>query len=160
LLEREIHWNIGGVDDNYTQADYESSNGRYPSKDTFDKYHEMTMEEEQEHWKELSISEILEGSKENNYKGLFAILTDVINILFENDVKTQDKLKGYLNFLKQRASGKLMTDAEYIRSFVLNHPQYKKDSKINEEINYDLCKEILEIQKGKKVPSELFDSAL
>jgi len=158
--KEKFYWNIGGIDEKYTQADYDSSDGHYPSKETFYKYHEMKKEEEQEHWKELTLFEILEGSKEHNYKGLFTIIADVVNILFENDLKAHEKVMGYLNFLKLRASGKLMTDAEYIRNFVLSHPLYNKDSRVSEEINYDLCKELVEIQSGKKTPSELFEKAI
>ena len=60
-----------------------------------------------------------------------------------------------------------MTDAKYIREFVLNHPKYQKDSVISKviflfiistkEINFDLIKKLLAIQNGETHPKQLFD---
>jgi len=49
-----------------------------------------------------------------------------------------------------------MTNAQYFRNFILNHPDYKHNSVITEEINYDLMKHIVEIQEKKIRPKELF----
>ena len=70
--------------------------------------------------------------------------------------KAEKYCENYLNFISKRVSGKLWTDAKYIRNFVMNHPKYKKDSKINDEINYDLIKHILQIQNKEIKPKELF----
>lgn len=37
-----------------------------------------------------------------------------------------------------RARGKIPTGAHFIRNFVLNHPAYKQDSIVSNEIVYDL----------------------
>lgn len=50
-----------------------------------------------------------------------------------------------------------MTDAKYVRSFVLHHKDYKKDSIVSQEILYDLINHILDIQYGKLKPSELLN---
>lgn len=51
----------------------------------------------------------------------------------------------YLEHLRRRASGEVMTTAAWLRRFVTTHPAYKRDSVVNEEIAYDLvvaCQEI------------------
>jgi len=63
-----------------------------------------------------------------------------------------------------------MTDAKYIREYVLNHPNYKKDSIVTQviflfiistqEINFDLIKQLLSIQNGETYPKQLFDKNL
>ena len=46
----------------------------------------------------------------------------------------------YLNFLSERARGKILTGARFIRNFVTNHTTYKQDSFLNENISFDLLK--------------------
>lgn len=48
-----------------------------------------------------------------------------------------------------------MTDAKYIRNFVLNHRAYEQDSLLNDKINYDLVNHLLEIQHQKIKPKDL-----
>jgi len=69
--------------------------------------------------------------------------------------KTKEKLRKYWKLIKLRASGHLKTNAKFMRDFILSHPEYKKDSRISELLNYELIKEINRIQKeGEK--SDLF----
>lgn len=44
-----------------------------------------------------------------------------------------------------RSLGTSVTAATWIRNFIRSHPDYKFDSAINEEINYDLLKAIDEM---------------
>ena len=47
-----------------------------------------------------------------------------------------------------------MTNAKFMREFVLKHPEYKQDSRVSDRINYDLMKSICEIEGGaQKVPN-------
>ena len=46
----------------------------------------------------------------------------------------------YLELVSQRASGKLMSTASWIRKFVREHPEYKKDSVVLQRINYDVSR--------------------
>jgi glutamate--cysteine ligase catalytic subunit len=41
-----------------------------------------------------------------------------------------------------------MTNGKFIRQFVLNHPNYKHDSIVSEEINFDLFCQIDKILTG------------
>ena len=54
----------------------------------------------------------------------------------------------YLRFLSARAAGSVPTGATMIRDFVSSHPAYNKDSKLNQQINYDL----LEMMSGLNNP--------
>lgn len=44
----------------------------------------------------------------------------------------------YLDFIHKRASGEILTGASWMRQFVMNHPAYKHDSVVSEEIAYDM----------------------
>ena len=46
----------------------------------------------------------------------------------------------YLSFLADRARGKVLTGARFIRNFVQRQASYKQDSFLNDEISYDLLK--------------------
>jgi glutamate--cysteine ligase catalytic subunit len=49
-----------------------------------------------------------------------------------------DEIKRYLELVKRRANGSLDTAATFIRNFVRSHPNYKHNSVVSQEINYDL----------------------
>ena len=53
-------------------------------------------------------------------------------------IKTKCKIDQYLQSISERASGKTPTTAAFIRKFVSEHPDYKKDSVITDKINFDL----------------------
>jgi glutamate--cysteine ligase catalytic subunit len=48
-----------------------------------------------------------------------------------------------------KSTGELMTNAKFLRQFVLTHPAYQKDSVVSEEINFDLFREIDKICSGQ-----------
>ncbi|XP_067950314.1 glutamate--cysteine ligase catalytic subunit-like [Watersipora subatra] len=97
-------------------------------------------------FQELTINEIMNG-KEDKFTGLIPFIRDYMDNI-EVDVDTRCSVSRYLDFLSKRASGELMTTAKYLREFVRNHPDYKHDSVISEEINYDLLKRCDHISKG------------
>lgn len=47
-------------------------------------------------------------------------------------------LQSYLRLISGRASGRIPTAAHFLREFVLAHPDYHKDSKVSDAINFDL----------------------
>jgi glutamate--cysteine ligase catalytic subunit len=79
--------------------------------------------------------------------------------------ETKFKIGSYLKLFQLRASGVLKTPATWIRSFVMSHGKYNHDSKINEEINYDLLMKIHQMSlqnvsfdsEGKKIVLEKFN---
>lgn len=58
------------------------------------------------------------------------------------------ELSRYLGFISKRASGELLTEAQWMRQFIMSHPDYKHDSVVSESINYDLMKRIDDLAKG------------
>ena len=104
-----------------------------------------------------TTNEIMNGKTINDkkYPGLLElceIYLDTITI----EKNTRDKLSTYLTFLSKRASGELITPAAWVRKFVADHPDYKKDSVINHSINYDLMQAIHDISTGKNRPKEMY----
>ncbi|XP_034972571.2 glutamate--cysteine ligase catalytic subunit-like [Zootoca vivipara] len=95
----------------------------------------------------MSIDTIINGKK-GIFPGLISILNSYLESM-EVDVDTRCSILKYLKLIKMRASGELMTAAQWMREFVTNHPAYKHDSVITEEVNYSLiwkCNQIAEEQ--------------
>jgi len=63
-------------------------------------------------------------------------------------MKTSQSLFKYLDFIRKRASGELLTTATWMRKFVQTHPAYKKDSVINDQVGWDLIKKCWDIGRG------------
>lgn len=53
-----------------------------------------------------------------------------------------------MQFVLERAKGEVQTGAHYIREFVLNHPEYKKDSIVSPKIAYDLMSNIINMNQS------------
>ena len=79
----------------------------------------------------------------------------------QDDVEadTMCTLSNYWQLLSQRASGKLKTNARWIRDFVTSHSSYNHDSVVSEEAVYDLLVAIDQIQKGVRKDPSLFVKA-
>ena len=74
----------------------------------------------------------------------------------EGDSETMCTLSNYCSLIRNRSKGTLMTNSAYMRKFVQEHEDYKRDSRVSEKISYDLLKHIDDIQSGKVFPPELF----
>jgi len=68
-------------------------------------------------------------------------------------------LSNYWQLLSQRASGKLHTNAHWMRKFIREHPSYKHDSRVPDDANYDLMVAIDQIQRGVRKEPSLFVKA-
>lgn len=95
----------------------------------------------------MSIDTIING-KEGVFPGLIPILNSYLENM-EVDVDTRCSILNYLKLIKKRASGELMTVARWMREFIANHPDYKQDSIITDEMNYSL------ILKCNQIANEL-----
>ncbi|XP_012922537.1 glutamate--cysteine ligase catalytic subunit isoform X1 [Heterocephalus glaber] len=95
----------------------------------------------------MSIDTIING-KEGVFPGLIPILNSYLENM-EVDVDTRCSIMNYLKLIKKRASGELMTVARWMREFIANHPDYKQDSVITDEMNYNL------ILKCNQIANEL-----
>lgn len=124
---------------------------------------------------ELTIDEIFNGIKPNhnkdenlvrrnaisNAENFIGIIPAVMKYLYSlgtNDM-TLRKLKRYLELLSLRASGKLPTNANFIRKYVKNHVKYTEnaDKSVPVETISDLLKLCNDIGIGKIQSKELFN---
>ena len=93
--------------------------------------------------------------KADTFPGLLGLINDYVDTLQVNE-KDRKQIDRYLDLVKRRANGSLIfsspfrfdfwlmakgslqTPATWIRNFVRTHPEYKFDSVVSQEINYDL----------------------
>jgi len=111
---------------------------------------------EENSYEEMTMAEIMCG-KGDYFPGLIPLIQaylDHINV----DSVTRKRLLMYLDFIERRATGELVTPAAWMRNFVRNHPSYKGDSVVSDEIAYDLMIACRDIGLGKlHVPELLGD---
>ncbi|XP_027551814.1 glutamate--cysteine ligase catalytic subunit isoform X2 [Neopelma chrysocephalum] len=101
----------------------------------------------------MSIDTIING-KEGVFPGLIPVLNSYLENM-EVDVDTRCTILNYLKLIKKRASGELMTVARWMREFIAQHPAYKQDSVITDEMNYSLIWKCNQIAQGQAECPEL-----
>ncbi|XP_046969976.1 glutamate--cysteine ligase [Vanessa cardui] len=99
-----------------------------------------------DHYVEMTIDEIVNG-KEGVFPGLIPLIESYLSGM-DVDADTHCSVQQYLKLIQRRAAGEILTMASWMREFVTNHPEYKKDSVVSEKINYDLLKTAHGIQTG------------
>ncbi|KAG9017095.1 hypothetical protein FRB90_001776 [Tulasnella sp. 427] len=98
---------------------------------------------------EMTLDEIING-KGNEFEGLMVIVRRYLDSLGDELVaKERSEIELYLDLVSRKARGALKTAATWIRDFVRSHPEYKHDSVITREINYDMLKAIDAMEKGE-----------
>lgn len=92
----------------------------------------------------------------DDFPGLIPLVEsylDSVNV----DVATRCRLAAYLDLIRRRASGELWTAARWIREFVAQHPEYKRDSAVGEGITKDLVEAVIRVgereAKGERLGS-------
>ena len=151
ITKEKFYWRINGVDKNYKECDHKKNDFLNVNHDLPQGYEDP--EKDKENIKLLSLHEILSGNE--NYIGLIPLMKEFVVEKYPKS--SHPRLLQHLNFLQERAKGKLQTDAKYIREFVINHPKYNRDSIVSQEIAYELSKRIINIQNYKEIPIELFE---
>ncbi|XP_030747860.1 glutamate--cysteine ligase catalytic subunit [Sitophilus oryzae] len=101
----------------------------------------------------MTVNEIING-KQGEFPGLIPLINSYLNGM-DVDADTHCTIQQYLKFIQKRASGEIHTTASFIRDFVTNHPNYKQDSVVSDEINYDLLTTLKDIEHGEKSCPEL-----
>ncbi|EMP40238.1 Glutamate--cysteine ligase catalytic subunit [Chelonia mydas] len=101
----------------------------------------------------MSIDTIING-KDGVFPGLIPILNSYLENM-EVDVDTRCTILNYLKLIKKRASGELMTVARWMREFIANHPDYRQDSVITDEMNYSLIRKCNQIAQEQAECPEL-----
>ena len=94
-----------------------------------------------------SIKDILCGNRQ--LKGLIELVRDYLKYDLKCNMDTFKQLNKYLNFISNRASGGILTTAQWLRQFVANHPDYNQDSTLNEVICRDILNVTYNIAHGK-----------
>ena len=84
---------------------------------------------------DLSLFEIMAGK--GSFKGLVPLILTYLDLI-KTDTTTLATINKYLDFVVARASGELLTPAQWMRRFVLSHPDYRHDSLVSERIAADL----------------------
>jgi len=69
-----------------------------------------------------------------------------MNKLFGSSDKTT--FDNVWKFINKRTSGEYLTSASWIRKYVQNHPLYKHDSVISNELAFDLVTALTSITEG------------
>ncbi|TKA68233.1 Glutamate--cysteine ligase [Cryomyces minteri] len=90
----------------------------------------------------MTINEVINGKTSadgDGFPGLVPLVESYLNSV-NVDVETRCELARYLALIQKRADGSLWTAAKWIRHFVQTHPDYKKDSVVDEGVTYDLVK--------------------
>eukprot|EP00812_Abedinium_dasypus_P011649 NODE_51_length_2387_cov_309.810892.p1 GENE.NODE_51_length_2387_cov_309.810892~~NODE_51_length_2387_cov_309.810892.p1 ORF type:complete len:753 (+),score=153.23 NODE_51_length_2387_cov_309.810892:90-2261(+) len=111
----------------------------------------------------MSCDEILNGSaaddeeKADAFPGLIPLIHAYLDLI-ECTGATRAVLNCYLDLVGLRASGKLVTAAKWMRTFVQAHAAYQKDSVINPTVHNDLVEACLRIGGGALAPEELLGS--
>ena len=100
----------------------------------------------------MGIDEIINGAKpdpksENEFPGLIPLVENYLDSM-NMEVGTRCELASYLELIKQRANGTLWTASRWIRNFVAEHDHYKEDSVVDDRINHDLIKAVIDIESG------------
>jgi glutamate--cysteine ligase catalytic subunit len=88
--------------------------------------------EEENSFEEMTIAEIMRG-KGDYYPGLIPLVLAYLDHI-NCDSVTLERITKYLHFIELRATGELVTPATWMRSYVRNHPAYKGDSVVSDEI--------------------------
>lgn len=88
--------------------------------------------EEGNAFEEMTMAEIMRG-KGDYYPGLIPLVLAYLDHI-NCDRVTMERLTMYLDFIEQRATGELVTPATWMRNYVRNHPAYKGDSVVSDEI--------------------------
>jgi len=107
----------------------------------------------EEEYEEMTMNEIMNG-KNSDFPGLLPLVNAYLDSL-DIEPRELQKIQQYLDLVKRRANGTLLTPATWIRNFVTSHPDYKKDSVVSQIINYDLLKAIDEIEQGVRQAPDL-----
>ncbi|RAL11561.1 glutamate--cysteine ligase [Aspergillus homomorphus CBS 101889] len=97
----------------------------------------------------LSMDEIVNGENRkisNGFPGLINIVWAYLQYI-ETPLLERKRLKPYLDVISKRASGELPTPAQWMRSVVMTHPEYQRDSRVGEKIRYDLMQEIVSMEE-------------
>jgi len=103
--------------------------------------------------REMSMDEIMNG-REGGFVGLLPLCRQYLKLIGCGP-ETLPRLRQYLGLLEGRAAGRLLTPAAWMRRFVREHPEYRRDSALPPGVAYDLVRACDEIGLGRRACPEL-----
>lgn len=111
-------------------------------------------------YEKYSSNEIINGN--HDFPGLIKLIVRTIaeDFVGDNEINSELaesllRIKYYLLLISNRASGKTPTTAQWVRQKVVTNPLYNHDSKVSDEINYDLIKDTIKISEYNNDTQEL-----
>ncbi|KAG6375363.1 glutamate-cysteine ligase-domain-containing protein [Boletus reticuloceps] len=100
----------------------------------------------EDEYEEMSMEEIFNG-KGATFPGLIGLVEAYLETL-DTEPSERQQINKYVDLVRSRANGSLLTTAGWMREFVRSHPSYKFDSVVSQEMNYDLMIAVDEIERG------------
>eukprot|EP01069_Polyplicarium_translucidae_P001979 Polyplicarium_translucidae@DN1877_c0_g1_i1.p1 len=107
----------------------------------------------------MSLHEIFFGTADARFPGMVHYCRTFMCEEISSGAASEaaaEKFLEYADFIAMRTSGKLKTNARFLRDFVRQHPDYNKDSQISGTINFDLSKLTVQVGNGEELPEALF----
>ncbi|KAL3316202.1 hypothetical protein Ciccas_005148, partial [Cichlidogyrus casuarinus] len=92
----------------------------------------------------------------DSFPGLIPLIQSYLSLTEHGDVDTMFSVCQYLDFISKKASGEIVTTAQWMRERVMAHPGYHQDSVVSESVSHDLMNEILQISEENHRPEKLF----
>lgn len=83
------------------------------------------------------------------FPGLLPLIESYLSSL-NISISTRCALARYLELIRLRASGGVVTPARWIRHFVRTHEEYKGDSVVGAGVAYDLCRAVEGMSRGER----------
>lgn len=102
--------------------------------------------DEENSYEEMTMAEIMCG-KGDYFPGLIPLVQAYLDHI-NCDTITRSRVDEYLDFIEKKATGELVTPATWMRNYVRNHPAYKGDSVVSDEIAHDLVRVCTDIGLG------------
>lgn len=102
---------------------------------------------------EMTLDEVING-RPDGFPGLMGVVNAYLNSI-NTDIATKCEIRRYLDLIKMRAKGELITPAAWMRDFFTHHPDYKHDSVVSDKMQYDLVVAVDEIERGVRSAPEL-----
>lgn len=96
-----------------------------------------------------NAKDVTTDDEDDSFPGLLSLVSSYLDAL-DIELETRKEMNLYLDLVRMRASGDLMTTATWIRRFVRSHPTYQFDSRVSQEINFDMVKALDRIERGEQ----------
>ncbi|KIV87026.1 hypothetical protein PV11_02598 [Exophiala sideris] len=100
----------------------------------------------------MTVDEIINGRTGNSQVGHFTGLLPLIQLYMrEQGISPEEEgqITKYLEVIRCRANGEMLTPATWMRQFVHSHKDYQQDSIVSETVCYDLLKVVKDLGDGK-----------